>query len=160
MTIKKFREFLSEDWLVVDKEKNCVISKHGDDEKAATIAGRKMDFINYNKTKKLGQLAIRAAPVEKIWSWISPTSSPKAGDRKRKVPPFGSKKAKPGREEGSREESYRREKASGQSSSESKGRLGTQIGGLIAKHMAKMFKEETDINEIGSYFTYDKFASC
>ena len=31
---------------------------------------------------------------------------------------------------------------------QSKGGLGTQIGGLIAKHMAKMFKEETEINEL------------
>lgn len=29
-----------------------------------------------------------------------------------------------------------------------KGGLGTQIGGLIARHMAKMFKEETEINEL------------
>ena len=46
MSIKKFREFLSEEWLIVDKDKNAVISKHGDDQKGATIAARKMDFRN------------------------------------------------------------------------------------------------------------------
>ena len=61
MTIKKFREFLSEEWLIVDKHKNAIISKHGDDQKGATIAARKMDFAEWNKTHKLGRFCPMAS---------------------------------------------------------------------------------------------------
>ena len=118
MTIKKFREFLSEEWLVVDKEKNCVISKHGEDEKGATIAGRKLDFINWNKTHKLGRFGILATHGPQM-AMDKPDQFAKAGDKKKKKPGY---QGQASRQEGSREESYRREKASGQNSRSKQGR--------------------------------------
>ena len=50
-----------EEWLIVDKHKNAIISKHGDDQKGATIAARKMDFAEWNKTHKLGRFCPMAS---------------------------------------------------------------------------------------------------
>ena len=143
MTIKKFREFLSEDWLVVDKEKNCVISKHGDDEKAATIAGRKMDFINYNKTKKLGRFAILATHGKDM-VMDKPDQFAQVGDKKKAAAKAkkATSKAKPAAKKAPAKKATTTKKPAVKTPGQSKGGLGTQIGGLIAKHMAKMFKED------------------
>ena len=137
-----------EEWLVVDKEKNCVISKHGDDEKAATIAGRKMDFINYNKTKKLGRFAILATHGKDM-VMDKPDQFAQVGDKKKATEKAkkATSKAKPTAKRAStKKPTGSKVKTPGQNA---KGGLSTQIGGLIARHMAKMFKE--DVNESGTY---------
>ena len=147
MSIKKFREFLSEEWLVVDKEKNCVISKHGDDEKGATIAGRKMDFQNWNKTHKLGRFGILATHGPAM-ATDKPDQFAKPGEKKKTTAKAkkATSKAKPTAKKAStKKPTGSKVKTSGQNA---KGGLSTQIGGLIARHMAKMFKEETEINEL------------
>ena len=80
----------------------------------------------------------------KKWPWISPTSSLKVKRQEEscRETQKAYQQGQASRQEGSREESYRREKTSGQNYRRKQGCLGTQIGGLIAKHMAKMFKED------------------
>ena len=154
MTIKKFKEFLSEEWLVVDKEKNCVISKHGEDEKGATVAGRKLDFINWNKTHKLGRFGILATHGPQM-AVDKPDQFAKAGDKKKKK--AASKAKTPAKKATAKPTSKAAPAAKKPSLAKAKaktpgqgGGLGTQIGSLIAKHMAKMFKEETEIKRIVS----------
>ena len=148
MTIKKFREFLSEEWLVVDKEKNCVISKHGEDEKGATVAGRKLDFINWNKTYKLGRFGILATHGPQM-AVDKPDQFAKAGDKKKKKPASNAKTA------AKKPTSKAAPAAKKPSLAKAKAKTPGQGGGLvrksslIAKHMAKMFKE--DVNESGTY---------
>jgi hypothetical protein len=145
-----------EEWIIIDKHKNAVISKHGDDQKGATIAARKMDFGEWNKTHKLGRFCPMAThgpgamapdvanlepggkpkPKKKAASNAKPAAKATAKKPAAKAAP-AAKKSTPAKAKA---------KTPGQG-----GGLGTQIGALIAKHMGKMFKEETEINEI--YYT-------
>ena len=137
-----------EEWLIVDKHKNAIISKHGDDQKGATIAARKMDFAEWNKTHKLGRFCPMAShgpgamapdvanlePGGKPKPKKKPATKAKTPAKKPASKAAPAKKATPAKA---------KVKTPGQG-----GGLGTQIGSLIAKHMAKMFKEEHELNEL------------
>jgi len=142
------REDIKEEWIIVDKHKNAVISKHGDDQKAATIAARKMDFAEWNKTHKLGRFCPMAThgpgAMAPDVANLDPGGKPKpkkkaASKAKTAKKPTG--KAAPAAKKPSPAKA--KAKTPGQG-----GGLGSQIGSLIAKHMSKMFKEEHELNEI------------
>ena len=144
-----------EEWLIIDKHKNAVISKHGDDQKAATIAARKMDFAEWNKTHKLGRFCPMAShgpgAMAPDVANLEPGGKPKPKKKpasKAKTPAKPTGKAVPAAKKPT--------PAKAKAKTPGQGGLGTQIGSLIAKHMAKMFKEEHELNELspstlGSY---------
>ena len=137
MTLKTFRKFFSEEWIIVDKHKNAVISKHGDDQKGATIAARKMDFAEWNKTHKLGRFCPMATHGPGAMAPDVANLEPGGKPKPKKKP---AKKAKtPAKKAPTKKPTGSKVKTPGQNS---KGGLSSQIGGLIARHMAKMFKEE------------------
>ncbi len=134
-----------EEWIIVDKHKNAVISKHGDDQKGATIAARKMDFAEWNKTHKLGRFCPMA--THGPGAMAPDVANLEAGGKpKPKKKPASNAKA--AAKKAPAKKATAAKKPAVKTPGQSKGGLGTQIGGLIAKHMAKMFKEETEINEL------------
>ena len=74
----------------------------------------------------------------------------KVGDKKKAAAKAkkATSKAKPAAWKATAKKATAAKKPAVKTPGQSKGGLGTQIGGLIAKHMAKMFKEETEINEL------------
>ena len=134
-----------EEWLIVDKHKNAIISKHGDDQKGATIAARKMDFAEWNKTHKLGRFCPMASHGPGAMAPDVANLEPGGKPKPKKKP---ASKAKPAAKKAPAKKATAAKKPAVKTPGQSKGGLGTQIGGLIAKHMAKMFKEETEINEL------------
>ena len=147
-----------EEWLIVDKHKNAIISKHGDDQKGATIAARKMDFAEWNKTHKLGRFCPMASHGPGAMAPDVANLEPGGKPKPKKKPASKANKPaakKPAGKAASAAKKPSPAKAKAKTPGQGGG-LGTQIGSLIAKHMAKMFKEETDLQELspgtlGSY---------
>ena len=139
-----------EEWLIVDKHKNAIISKHGDDQKGATIAARKMDFAEWNKTHKLGRFCPMASHGPGAMAPDVANLEPGGKPKPKKKP--ASKANKPAAKKPAGKAASAAKKpspAKAKAKTPGQGGLGTQIGSLIAKHMAKMFKE--DVNESGTY---------